>query len=629
MSQFALPLEDLLHAEAFSETPTAPSPSTDGSESTYILFYSDDVTPAPYPQKYRAPGAPLNEGSIPALDNGGEKPHKSKKDQTRVHVSNLAKEVTHDELTTLFGEIGQLKSVVHFKRRDVAYAYVDYETPEGARKAINRFNGTLLHAQLITAEVPDRRRKKTSGMKKKKQVSRDTSESTSATTAYDPSVTADDNCQLKVVTVVDPLDLVIDVTPFPITSLELSDIDMNAISISPTTSTSHLSATPSTSQDNNIALPPLPVSQPQIAYLIAPLGLGYPSPTAIILPSPTSVPIASQTTGLQQPVLANGLVSPGIGQHVLSDLHLALEDNDLLIGTTHEPTLLNAADSSTMFPSYPNPYFCHLSTALRYPYPFQPYGGGDTPYYSCSRAMVEPATGFFRHHSGREGEGAWDNELQSYQRSLTNLSQADGDSGSFCGADGGMGYEKSLGRRCDRMYQPITINEEEVPFLCQLSTSTSYPSPFQPYGWSSSPSYSCSRAATINPTTELLHHDPCARKGVEGSDVVVGHGARREKVRNRVDHHTDGVSRRTSSRNKVESQPPSRLGVKPSLGGSAIEEERGRERYDQPSKSNHCPQPYRARSRSPLLPRQPPSSPTKMTSASPVSRRAGRPAGVN
>ncbi|KAG8889979.1 hypothetical protein FRB98_001714 [Tulasnella sp. 332] len=409
MPYLALPLEALLSDDAFSDAPIIHS--RDSSMSTYDSLYLDNTTSPCYLAREQPQLPPSNStgsredmayGSKDSMDlaerMGGKPPKlQKKKRQICVYVTNLAKDVTRDELDALFGEVGQLDSIVLFLRRGAPYAHANYRSRESAQKAIDLLNGTSLHSHVMRVEFRSKSKQATS-VKSATRAPHTTPEPRSVDILVEPLVNVeylmDAGRELQPEeTTVDPHSLAVTVDPLSmiterITYESTDETSLQRIAVLPNSDTTFI-PTPNMFQDIVFAVPSPPASQPQIAFLTNPLGPGCPSPAAITLPSPSSI-----QTGLY-PVLANGLVSPGVGQHVLSDLYFLLDNDHAMASRTDGPNILNF-ESSIASPTYPHPYFPHPSTALKYPYSVQPLVGSNMTYCSCPRVILDPATGLFR-----------------------------------------------------------------------------------------------------------------------------------------------------------------------------------------------------------------------------------------
>ncbi|MFC2091701.1 RNA recognition motif domain-containing protein, partial [Elusimicrobiota bacterium] len=64
----------------------------------------------------------------------------------KLYVGNLSYSVTEDKLRELFSKYGQIKEAVVIKDkqtdRSKGFGFVEFETPEEARKAADDLNGT-------------------------------------------------------------------------------------------------------------------------------------------------------------------------------------------------------------------------------------------------------------------------------------------------------------------------------------------------------------------------------------------------------------------------------------------------------------------------------------------------------
>ena len=75
----------------------------------------------------------------------------------RLYVGNLSSEVTEQDLTHNFSTVGNVVSAVIIKDRysnqSKGFGFVEMETEETARQAIERFNGGELQGKVITVKI--------------------------------------------------------------------------------------------------------------------------------------------------------------------------------------------------------------------------------------------------------------------------------------------------------------------------------------------------------------------------------------------------------------------------------------------------------------------------------------------
>jgi RNA recognition motif-containing protein len=85
----------------------------------------------------------------------------------RLYIGNLASEVTEQDLTHNFSTVGKVVSVVIIKDRysnqSKGFGFVEMETEETARQAIERFNGGELQGKIITVNEAKEPRKDRDG----------------------------------------------------------------------------------------------------------------------------------------------------------------------------------------------------------------------------------------------------------------------------------------------------------------------------------------------------------------------------------------------------------------------------------------------------------------------------------
>lgn len=85
----------------------------------------------------------------------------------RLYVGNLSSEVTEQDLTHNFSSVGNVVSAVIIKDRysnqSKGFGFVEMETEELARQAIERFNGGELQGKVITVSEAREPRKDRDG----------------------------------------------------------------------------------------------------------------------------------------------------------------------------------------------------------------------------------------------------------------------------------------------------------------------------------------------------------------------------------------------------------------------------------------------------------------------------------
>lgn len=78
---------------------------------------------------------------------------------TKLFVRNLSWSITEKDLYTLFGEAGEVSSVVIPMRREDGkprgFAFIEMESPEAGQKAIQCFNGFLLDGRDLVVDFQD------------------------------------------------------------------------------------------------------------------------------------------------------------------------------------------------------------------------------------------------------------------------------------------------------------------------------------------------------------------------------------------------------------------------------------------------------------------------------------------
>lgn len=71
---------------------------------------------------------------------------------TNLYVKNLAEDVTEDLLRDKFSRFGKVTSVVIMKNdmgKSKGFGFVNFESPEAAKKAVKALNGSLLGKHLL------------------------------------------------------------------------------------------------------------------------------------------------------------------------------------------------------------------------------------------------------------------------------------------------------------------------------------------------------------------------------------------------------------------------------------------------------------------------------------------------
>ena len=85
----------------------------------------------------------------------------------RLYIGNLSNEVTEQDLTHNFSTVGNVVSAVIIKDRysnqSKGFGFVEMETEEAARQAIERFNGGELQGKTITVSEAREPRKDRDG----------------------------------------------------------------------------------------------------------------------------------------------------------------------------------------------------------------------------------------------------------------------------------------------------------------------------------------------------------------------------------------------------------------------------------------------------------------------------------
>ena len=85
----------------------------------------------------------------------------------RLYIGNLSSEVTEQDLTHNFSTVGNVVSAVIIKDRysnqSKGFGFVEMETEETARQAIERFNGGELQGKVITVSEAREPRKDRDG----------------------------------------------------------------------------------------------------------------------------------------------------------------------------------------------------------------------------------------------------------------------------------------------------------------------------------------------------------------------------------------------------------------------------------------------------------------------------------
>ena len=71
----------------------------------------------------------------------------------KLYVGNISYQVNEEDLSRMFAQCGEVVSTVIIRDRETSrskgFGFVEMETEEGARKAIESFNGGELHGKVI------------------------------------------------------------------------------------------------------------------------------------------------------------------------------------------------------------------------------------------------------------------------------------------------------------------------------------------------------------------------------------------------------------------------------------------------------------------------------------------------
>jgi RNA recognition motif-containing protein len=77
--------------------------------------------------------------------------------ETKLYVGNLAYTATEDDLRSLFGQAGAVKSVTLIKDRDTGrskgFAFVEMDTQAEAQQAISLLNGSSFQDRALTVNL--------------------------------------------------------------------------------------------------------------------------------------------------------------------------------------------------------------------------------------------------------------------------------------------------------------------------------------------------------------------------------------------------------------------------------------------------------------------------------------------
>jgi RNA recognition motif-containing protein len=86
---------------------------------------------------------------------------------TKLYVGNLAYSTTEDDLRTLFGTAGAVRSVTLIKDRDTGrskgFAFIEMDNQAEAQKAIGLISGKQLHERPLTVNFARPREERGSG----------------------------------------------------------------------------------------------------------------------------------------------------------------------------------------------------------------------------------------------------------------------------------------------------------------------------------------------------------------------------------------------------------------------------------------------------------------------------------
>lgn len=77
--------------------------------------------------------------------------------EKKLYVGNLAFQATEEDLQALFAQAGTVLSATIIKDRDTGrsrgFGFVEMATQEEAEKAVNMFNGTMLHNRALRVNI--------------------------------------------------------------------------------------------------------------------------------------------------------------------------------------------------------------------------------------------------------------------------------------------------------------------------------------------------------------------------------------------------------------------------------------------------------------------------------------------
>ena len=94
----------------------------------------------------------------------GEKPGKAVKMETRIHVGNLSKSTTQEELTALFAQAGDVVTTDVIKDRTSGlsrgFAFVTMSAQSEADKAVSMFNAFSLGDQALKVSLANPRQQR-------------------------------------------------------------------------------------------------------------------------------------------------------------------------------------------------------------------------------------------------------------------------------------------------------------------------------------------------------------------------------------------------------------------------------------------------------------------------------------
>ncbi|XP_053164892.1 RNA-binding protein with serine-rich domain 1-like [Hemicordylus capensis] len=139
-----------------SSSSSSSTSSHSGSSSTSCSSRSSSGSPSPSRRRHDNRRHSLSKSKPPKRDEKERKRRSPSPKPTKVHVGRLTRNVTKDHIMEIFSTYGKIKMIdmpvdrlnLHLSK---GYAYVEFENPDDAEKALKHMDGGQIDGQEITA----------------------------------------------------------------------------------------------------------------------------------------------------------------------------------------------------------------------------------------------------------------------------------------------------------------------------------------------------------------------------------------------------------------------------------------------------------------------------------------------